>query len=504
MEYKWKALGVVGAGSLMGAIDTTVVVIAFPQIARDLSATLVEMVWVIMIYILMGTALVLSLGRLADLRGRKRLYTTGFAVFVLGSALAGLAQTGVELVAFRAVQGIGGAMLFANSFAIISDAFPANERGRAFGVNTVVWSTGSVLGILVGASILSVTTWRWIFWINVPIGVGATALALVVLRESVGRSARETFDVPAALLFIGVLSAFLYGVTEGILYGWGNPTSLVPIVIAPVLLAAFVVWEHRVSRDPILPLELFRNRLFSVSLVASVLQGVAIFATNFLLMIYFQGIRGTPVLHAAYLMIPLSVALAVTSPIGGRLSDRYGARVVSTVGLLIQAGALGLFSTITPATSLGTVAVYEGVLGLGGGLFFPANAAAIMAGASRRQYGVASGVMMTLRNSSMALSFALSLLALTSQLPPGTAAALFGGAFTPQIAGSIGLSPAGLDSVFLDGMSTAFRVSALFVLVAAVSSALRGREVRRGDDEAFHHRGTPHPFVLSDAPEPAR
>ncbi|MGI0132413.1 MAG: MFS transporter, partial [Thermoplasmata archaeon] len=373
MHYKWKALSVVSIGSLMGAIDSTVLIIAFPEIARDLAANLVSMVWVIMIYILMGTALILSLGRVADMKGRKRLYNAGFVVFVIGSFLCGLAQSGLELVAFRGLQGIGGAMLLANSFAILSDAFPATERGRAFGINSVVWGSGSIFGIVLGGFILTVASWRWIFWINVPIGIVATLLAFVVLRESVTPNPKDTFDFPAAFLFTAGLAVFLLGITEGILNQWTSAPALVPLLAAVPLLLLFGLWEGKVSRDPILPFALFRRWMFSASLAASVLQGVAIFATNFLLMVYFQGIRGVSVLTAAYLLVPLSVSLGIVGPIGGRLSDRYGARVLSTTGLVIQGTVMFFFATITAATPLWTVAVYEAVLGIGGGMFFPAN-----------------------------------------------------------------------------------------------------------------------------------
>jgi EmrB/QacA subfamily drug resistance transporter len=490
MQYKWRALGVVSIGSLMGAIDANVLLIAFPNIARELGANLVEMVWVLMIYILMGTALVLSLGRVADLKGRKRLYNAGFVVFIAGSALCGVATGGVELVLFRGLQGVGGAMLLANSFAILSDAFPPNERGRAFGINSVVWGTGSVVGILVGGLILSVTTWRWIFWINVPIGIVATVLAAAFLRESVTPNARETFDFPAAILFTSGLASALFGVTEGLLDGWSAATAVGPLVLAVPLLLGFFVWEARVSRDPILPFSLFRSRMFSASLAASVLQGVAIFASNFLLMVYFQGIQGVSVVTASYLLIPLSVSLGVVGPIGGRLSDRYGARVLSTAGLVVQATALLWLSTISRSTPLITVAACEALLGIGGGLFFPANTSAIMAGVPRQRFGVGSGVMMTLRNSSMALSFAVGLIALTSQLPAGTSAILFGGSFTPATLARLGLSSGQLDAIFLQGMHAAFVAAASFVLVAVVFSVLRGREVRRGDDEGARHRST--------------
>ena len=391
MEFKWRVLGVVCIGSLMGSIDSTVLLIAFPSIARELQADLVTMVWVIMIYILMGTALVLSLGRLSDMKGRKRLYIWGFGIFVLGSLLSGFALNGLELVAFRGIQGVGGAMLVANSFAILSDAFPPNERGRAFGINSVVWGTGSVVGFVLGGVILAITTWRWIFFINIPIGIVAIALAAVVLRESVTPNPKETFDFPAAALFISALALFLLGITEGILNGWSSSATTVPLVLAVPALAGFLGWEGFVSKDPILPFSLFKDWLFSASLLSAVLQGIALFATNFLLMVYFQGIRGIPVLDAAYLLVPLSVALGIVGPFGGRLSDRYGARVISTVGLLVQAGALFGLATLAASTPLWTVGAWEAVLGVGGGLFFPANTASIMAGVRGRSTGSPRG-----------------------------------------------------------------------------------------------------------------
>ena len=243
MKFKWKVLAVVSVGSLMGAIDSTVLIIAFPAIARDLSATLAEMVWSIMIYTLMGTALVLSLGRISDMKGRKAMYNAGFVVFVVGSGLCGLATNGLELVGFRGLQGIGGAMLVANSFALLSDVFPRTSEDGRSGRSSVVWGTGSVLGIGLGGLILSFASWRWIFWINVPIGIVATALAFLILRESVVPNPKDTFDLPAAALFTVGLSALLLGITEGILNGWAAPITLWPLVASAPLLVGFVLWE---------------------------------------------------------------------------------------------------------------------------------------------------------------------------------------------------------------------------------------------------------------------
>jgi EmrB/QacA subfamily drug resistance transporter len=477
MDYKWKALAIVSLGSLMGSIDSTVLIIGFPSVARDLNASLVDMVWVLLIYLVMGTALVLSLGRLADMKGRRRLYLAGFVVFTIGSALCGFAANGLDLIGFRALQGVGGAMLVANSFAIVSDAFPAAERGRAFGLISIVWGVGSVAGIFVGGTILTITSWRWIFWINLPIGVVSTALGAWVLRESVTPNPKDTFDFPAAILFTAGLVTILYGITEGILFGWTSLGTVGPVLAGLPLLVGFYFWERYGSRDPILPLSLFDNPMFSLSLLTSILQGVALFATNFLLMAYFQGIRGVSVLTASSLLVPLFVSLMILAPIGGRLSDRYGPRLLAASGLLIQAFAIFLMSTIDTSTPLWAVAGFEGILGVGAGLFFPANTAATMGSVPRERYGVASGTMMTFRNSAVALSYVLALVLLTSRLPSGIAPLLFGGAFTPATLASLGLTASQLDTLFVSGLHAAFLVSAVLVVAAALVSFSRGRPV---------------------------
>jgi EmrB/QacA subfamily drug resistance transporter len=418
---------------------------------------------------------VLPLGAVADMKGRKRLYLAGFSVFVLCSALCGLAQTGLELVAFRGLQGIGGAMILANSFAILSAAFPPGERGQAFGINAVVWGFGAVAGIVIGGLILTVASWRWIFWINVPIGLATIASAYYILEESVTPDPRETFDFPAAILLTAGLASLLFGITEGILQGWSDPLAWAPLAAVAPLFGTFVAWEAWVSRDPIVPFSMFRDRLFSASLTASLLQGIATMAANFLLMTYFQGIRGISVLTVAYLLAPLPIMLAVFGPIGGRLADRFGARVVSTLGLLLQAGVLAVFATLQTSTPLSEVAFLEGVLGVGGGLFFPANNTAIVSGVPRARLGVATGVMMTVRNSATALSYSMTLLALTSQLPRNVATALFGGALTPSSLATSGLSAGAFGEAFLVGFRLAFLVSAALVVGAVLASLLRGR-----------------------------
>ncbi len=469
LEYKWKALSATSVGALMASVDSTIVLLALFPIATDLHTDFITVVWVIIAYILMSTALVLSLGRIADLYGRKRMYNTGFVIFTVGSALSGLAPDGISLVIFRAVQGTGAALLVANSYAIVSESFPPNERGRAFGINSIVWGSGSVLGIVLGGVIIAFTSWRLIFLINVPIGIFGTLWAYRVLKET-GRAmdrSVESFDIQAAAAFTLALVTLLVGITWGLLNGWGDPVTLASLALSPFLFIFFIIWEMRYSRKPIVDFGLFRNAFFSYSIISAFLQSVAIFSLNFLLLFYFEGIGGLPILTAAYLVIPMAVMTSVTGPFGGSLSDRFGPRAVASGGLAIQAVVLLILSRLTPSTPLTVVALAEGLFGIGGGLFWPANTSAIMSATPRSMYGVGSGIMNTFRNTGMVLSFAMSLLAATSVIPADYVASLFIGNLSGKL-------PSVLASEYLRGQGFAFEISVLLLVIATLVSLLKG------------------------------
>ncbi len=468
MDYKWKALSVTSIGVAMSAVDSTIVLLALFPIATGLKSNFVTIVWVIIAYILMSTALVLSLGRIADIYGRKKLYNLGFVVFTIGSALSGAALTGTQLVLFRAVQGIGAAMLIANSFAIVSEAFPPSERGRAFGLNAIVWGSGSVLGIILGGVIIAFTTWRLIFFINVPIGIFGTLWAYRTLRESRESADRskETFDLPAAVLFTLGLMTFLFSITWSLLHGWSDPVAVAAMISAPLFFVLFGVWEAKYSNDPIIDFSMFRNRIFTFSIVSAILQSIAVFSANFLLLFYFEGIDGLPILTAAYLIIPMAVTTSIVGPFAGALSDRVGSRIVASAGLAVQALVLVMLSQLSRTTPLALVAIVEGIYGVGGGLFWPANTSAIMSATPGNKYGVASGVMNTFRSTGMVLSFALSLVAATSVIPAAYVYHLFIG----DISGRL---PIRLAGEYLAGQGFAFELSAVLLAIATVLSALR-------------------------------
>jgi EmrB/QacA subfamily drug resistance transporter len=479
MQYKWSALSVTSVGALMAAVDSTVVLLALYPIATDLHSSLVTMIWIIIGYLLVNTALVLSLGRLADMYGRKKMYNIGFVIFTIGSALSGLAFSGFSLVGFRVIQGVGAALLTANSFAILSEAFPRNETGRAFGINAIVWGIGSVLGIVLGGLIITFSTWRLIFLINVPIGVFATIWAYITLRESKSQKPKESFDIPAAISFTAGLLAILFGVTWGLIQSWTDPITIVSFAVSPFLLAFFFVWEAKYSKDPIVDLGFFRNRVFSFAIMAALLQSLALFSVNFLLIFYLEGIAGLSILNASYLLIPLAVTISVVGPFGGMLSDRFGARIVSSVGLAVQFIVLLLLSLLTTSTPLPQIALIETLYGLGGGLFWPANTSAIMGASPPAKYGVASGIMNTFRSTGMIMSFAVSLTAATAVIPAYIVDALFVGDLN-LISGLVnGKLSIAYQNSYLGGQSFAFEISTVLLIFATVFSLVNSKKVKR-------------------------
>ncbi|MCL4369710.1 MAG: MFS transporter [Chloroflexi bacterium] len=469
-NYKWIALGITTLGALMFAIDATVVVLAVPAIMAELHSNLIIMVWVIMAYIFMSTVLLLALGRVADIYGRVRLYNLGFVVFTLGSAFCGLVQTDLQLVAARIVQGIGGAMLLVNSLAIITEVFPPRQRGTAMGINSLVFGAGGVIGPVVGGLILAITTWRWIFLINIPIGIIGTTLSYRYLRELSVRHGRETLDVVGTATFSFGLLCLLLAFTQGIELGFEAPIILALFGLFVVSMAFFLFWERR-SESPALDLGLFRNRLYDFSVVAASLQSLAIFAVQFLVVFYLQAVRGYSPIDAAIHLLPMPLTISLIGPFGGRLSDRVGAAIPATTGLLIQSVGLYVLSTLTADSPYSHLAIGLVLMGTGGGLFFSPNTSAAMGTAPTPRLGVAAATLATLRNTGMVTSYALALAVAAGALPRNLMLSLFTGTAT-----HLGT---GLMTAFVDGMEAAFRVSIVICLIAAAMSLVRGPERRR-------------------------
>jgi EmrB/QacA subfamily drug resistance transporter len=464
--YEWVALSVTTVGALLAALQGSSLIIALPDVLTGLNATFLTIMWVLLGYLLITTALVPVVGRLADIWGRKRLYLAGFAIFTLGSLLAGLAQPdahGWDLVAYRVIQGVGGALLITNSTAIVADAFRHGRVGLGLGVNQVAGAAGFLLGPVVGG-LLTAISWRWVFLINVPIGIFGTLWGMWRLREPVRLPAHQHFDWLGSLTFVIGLGSLLMALS---LVAFPMlPESVVNgmFVVAAFGLISFVIVELR-SREPMLDLSLFGDRLFGFAALAGGLNGLARGAVLFVLIFFLQGPYGQDPLHAGLMMTPFGAAFLLVGPLSGYLSDHYGSRTLATAGLLVSAVGLFGLSTIVTETPYWVLAVYMMLMGGGSGLFTSPNVNALMSTVPPRQRGTASGINTMVGNTGQMLSIAIAFPLVLSQIPQEVMFRVF------LYGGGMSDMPEA-QRAFEQGLHHAFLVS-FGITLAALASALR-------------------------------
>ncbi len=444
-NYKWIALSNTTLGVLMASINQTILIISLPAIFRGIkvnplghSGNLSLILWILLGFNVATTILLVSFGRISDSYGRVKLYNLGFLVFTIGSVLLfltpGVATAGEwQLVIFRFIQGIGGAFLFANSSAILTDAFPAEERGLALGLNQIAGIAGGVIGLVVGG-LLSVVWWRAIFLVNVPVGLFGTVWAYIALREMATTRDAKRIDWLGNLTFALALMGIMLGLTYSIMphgtspMGWHNPFVQVSLIAGVVLLAVFVVVETKVL-DPMFHVGLFKIRAFAIGNATNLMASVARGGLSFMMIIWLQGIwlpmhgvsfHNTP-LEAGIDTIPQMVGFLLLGPISGRLSDRLGAKGLATVGMLVSAAGFFLLNTLPADFHYWTFAFYIFVVGAGMGLFASPNTSAIMSAVPARFRGAASGMYATFMNAGMMLSmgvfFTIVIASLSSGLP---------------------------------------------------------------------------------------
>ena len=455
------ALVVIMIGVLMVAVDTTIVVLALPMIQKSLHVNLSAVIWVIIGYLLTITLVSAQVGRLGDMFGRVKMYEAGFLVFIVGSALCALATNEATIIGFRILQGLGGSLVMANSGAVIADTFPPDRLGRAYGFNSVGYTVGAILGILLGGVFVTYMSWRWIFWVNVPLGIIAYVLALKVLHDS-GKREKQKLDL-AGMVILGI---GLFGVLWGITKLSTDPFSteiLIYLVGGLLLLVVFVLVErHR--QAPMVNLSIFKVPTMTPTLTAAFMQGLANYAVLFLVIMYLQGVRQYSPLDASMLLVPGYVIGSFIGPWSGKLSDRFGSVVPATAGLAIQVIALFMYAQMGTTTSMWVVVVASVINGIGASAFFPANNSAVMKAAPREMFGIASGMLRTFSNVGMVFSFAVAILVAARSIPRSLAFAIFVG--TTQLTSK-------LASVFTSGLHSAFYASVFIMAFAALLSATR-------------------------------
>src|ERR687885_1420505 len=345
-HYKWWALSCTSLGMLMATINSGTLIIALPDLERSLHTSILQLVWVILAYMIASTVLVLTAGRLSDLFGRKRAYVGGFVVFSLASLGAGFAHDGTVLILWRIVQGIGGAFLFANAAALVTDAFPREQLGLAMGTNTMVAAVGLVLGPVLGGVLVAID-WPWVFWFNVPFGLAGALWGGYVLHELARPDSVRGFDLLGTGTFVVGLTGLVLGISKGGISGWNDPVVIGGLIAAVILLPLFVLIEHR-GRAPMLDLTIFRNRMFSAATGAAFINGLSRFALMFVFVFYFQGAQGDDPITAGIKLTPMALGMLVSSPLAGIWADRRGSRAMAALGMVVSAGALALMTTLQP------------------------------------------------------------------------------------------------------------------------------------------------------------
>jgi EmrB/QacA subfamily drug resistance transporter len=577
IDYRWIALSNTTLGVFMAGLNGSVVMIALPAIFRGLGVDPLApgesdyLLWTLVGYTLVTATLLVSAGRISDMYGRVRLYNAGFAVFTAGSILCFFVQgqgntAALELIVFRIVQGVGGAFLFANSAAILTDAFPPDKRGLAMGMNQIGMLAGTFGGLLLGG-LLATFDWRAVFLMSVPFGLFGTVWAYLMLHETATIRAHQRLDIPGNVLFAVGLTLVLVGFTYALQpygsasMGWGNPWVIGELASGLVLLGAFIAVERRVT-DPMFRLELFRIRMFAAGNIAGFLSSLARGGLQLILIVWLQGIwlplhgysfEQAP-LWAAIYMLPMTAGFLIAGPLSGALSDRYGARYFSTGGMLITAAVFGGFLTLPADFDYIPFALLLLMLGIGMGAFASPNTASIMNAVPPEHRGASSGMRATFQNVasslSMTLIFTLVVAGLSASLPSAlygrlTSAGIPAGVAT-QISGIppigalfaafLGYNPmatlipasvlAGLPSAarstvlansffpqlladpFHDGLQIAFTVCVVLSLGAAAASWLRGRryihdyEVGKAEAPARELASDPAAGLMGSAASP--
>ncbi len=471
-SYKWWALSCTSLGMLLATINSGTLIIALPDLERSLHTSLLELVWVILVYMIASTVLVLSAGRLSDQFGRKQAYIGGFVLFAFASLGAGFASGGTQLILWRIVQGIGGSFLFANAAAIVTDAFPREQLGLAMGTNTMVAAIGLVIGPVLGGALVAIS-WHWVFWFNVPFALGGSLWAAVILHEITGRSEDTSFDALGTITFLIGLTGLVYGISKGGISGWDNTMVIAGLVAAAVLLPAFVAIEHY-HKAPMLDLSIFKSRLFSAASAAAFTNGLARFALMFVFVFYFQGVQGNSPILAGVKLAPLALGMLIASPLAGIYADRRGSRGLAVLGMLVQAVGLALMTTLGRDTTYVASGVYMMIVGIGSGMFNSPNTAAMMGTVPAHRRGIAAGARVLVQNTGAVISIAFVLAVVTSSVPKSVLFAVFSG-----LANHISneqLIP------FMSNMHTALWCLAAISVVGAAISAMRPAHVTAPED----------------------
>lgn len=466
MPYKWQALIAVCFGTYMATMDFSIVNVALPTLSREFNRPPDTVVWATLVSSLVVTGLTLTAGRMGDLFGRKRIYIGGWVLFTTGMGLASFAQGIEQLIAVRFFQSVGVAMAIANGNAIVTDAFPDNERGRALGTTGAVVGAGLMSGPILGGLMLSLFDWRALFYLRVPIGLIAMTMAFLFIRSTPGQPASERkLDIPGAVLLFVTLSGTLLAVNRGPAWGWASPVILSLFVVGFASFLAFLRIESTAA-SPVVSLGLFRVRNFAVSISSLMLNFAGQSAVTFLMPFYLLNVRDYTTAQTGLILATVPSMMLLLSPVSGLVSDRYGFRYQVTLGVALVTLGLFALSTIGPSTPTALIMARLAIVGIGTSIFMSPNSATIMGSVPRTMLGTASASVATSRNVGNAVG-----LATASAILVGVASA------------SAGLSGVRTDALppdaLLDGIRVAFLVAGCMSALAIGASSFRGKQPAR-------------------------
>ncbi|MDH7481285.1 MAG: MFS transporter [Armatimonadota bacterium] len=460
IEYKWLAMVAVSIGTFMATVDSSIVNVSLPVIMASLRTNLPTIQWVVAIYLLVITGLLLTLGRLADLAGRKLVLVWGYAVFTIGSLLCGLSRSPFLLIASRGIQAVGAAMIMANGPAVITDAFPIGERGKALGMFAMVVASGLTIGPVLGGFIVEAAGWPWIFFVNLPIGVFGMIFVQRVLKCEQLRL-EQNFDIFGAALFLVSLVSLTMALSQGPQKGW-NSNEIVALLITCVVFGALFILHEKRTPHSILTLTLFRQRLFAAACASAFINFSSTFSVAFLMPFYLSQVLGYEPRRMGLTLTATPITVALVAPLSGNLSDRIGSRVLGSIGLGLASIGLVLIGCLGASPSHIRVVIALVVVGLGTAIFQSPNNNALMSSVPKGMLGVAGGMLATMRNLGMVTGVAISQAVYSSRL-------MYYQTRLDDVAARV--------NAFRD----AFLVAAIICTIGVITSAVKGQERMNSD-----------------------